>query len=69
MVIGEFFLQLMAKFFTLQKQMKENLIRMVYCEMLGHDASFGFMHAVKYTERRKLMDKKLGISIVKLDLN
>ena len=49
--------------------MKENLIRMVYCEMLGHDASFGFMHAVKYTERRKLMDKKLGISIVKLDLN
>jgi len=42
------------------KQMKENLMRVIYCEMLGHDASFGFIHAVNYTQKAKLMDKRIG---------
>ena len=40
--------------------MKENLMRVIYCEMLGHDASFGFIHAVNYTQKGKLMDKRIG---------
>ena len=43
--------------------MKENLMRMIYCEMLGHDASFGFIHAVNYTQKGKLKDKRLGKEI------
>ena len=43
--------------------MKENLMRMIYCEMLGHDASFGFIHAVNYTQKGKLKDKRLGKKI------
>ena len=39
-------------------------MRVIYCEMLGHDASFGFIHAVNYTQKAKLMDKRIGISPV-----
>ncbi len=29
------------------KETKEFLVRLIYCEMLGHDASFGYLKAVE----------------------
>eukprot|EP00697_Spironema_sp_BW2_P010272 gnl/Spiro4/25436_TR12687_c0_g1_i1.p1 gnl/Spiro4/25436_TR12687_c0_g1~~gnl/Spiro4/25436_TR12687_c0_g1_i1.p1 ORF type:complete len:1239 (-),score=303.72 gnl/Spiro4/25436_TR12687_c0_g1_i1:57-3773(-) len=43
-----------------QRRMREYIIRMVYCEMLGHDASFAHSYAVKFTAQNKLLDKKIA---------
>jgi len=42
------------------KQMKEFIIRMIYVEMLGHDASFGHIHAVKMVAMKDLLFKRVG---------
>ena len=52
-----------------RKKMKEYIIRLVYVEMLGHDASFGFIHAVKMTHDDNLLCKKTGYLAVTLFLN
>lgn len=43
-----------------EKKMKELLIRAIYVEMLGHDASFSHIHAVNLTQSKNLLVKKIG---------
>jgi len=40
--------------------MKEYVIRLIYCAMLGHDVSFGYINAVKMTQEPKILDKRVG---------
>ncbi|KAA3469321.1 AP-4 complex subunit epsilon-like [Gossypium australe] len=52
-----------------KRKMKEYIIRLVYVEMLGHDASFGYIHAVKMTHDDILLVKRTGYLAVTLFLN
>lgn len=52
-----------------KRKMKEYIIRLVYVEMLGHDAGFGYIHAVKMTHDDSLMLKRTGYLAVTLFLN
>ncbi|KAG8475984.1 hypothetical protein CXB51_032790 [Gossypium anomalum] len=52
-----------------KRKMKEYIIRLVYIEMLGHDASFGYIHAVKMTHDDSLLVKRTGYLAVTLFLN
>ena len=52
-----------------RRRMREYIIRLVYVEMLGHDASFGYIQAVKMTHDDNLLLKKTGYLAVTLFLN
>ncbi|XP_061363244.1 AP-4 complex subunit epsilon [Gastrolobium bilobum] len=52
-----------------KRKMKEYIIRLLYVEMLGHDASFGYIHAVKMTHDDNLISKRTGYLAVTLFLN
>ena len=39
-------------------ELKEFLVRLMYCEMLGHDGSFGYIHAVQLSAQDNLIHKK-----------
>ncbi|XP_057830971.2 AP-4 complex subunit epsilon [Cryptomeria japonica] len=52
-----------------KRKMKEYIIRLVYVEMLGHDAGFGYIHAVKMTHDDSLLLKRTGYLAVTLFLN
>lgn len=41
-------------------QMKDFLCRMIYCNMLGYDVTFGLIHAVKLAQQGSHIDKKTG---------
>eukprot|EP00635_Sarcinochrysidales_sp_CCMP3193_P006940 CAMPEP_0118898710 /NCGR_PEP_ID=MMETSP1166-20130328/5585_1 /TAXON_ID=1104430 /ORGANISM="Chrysoreinhardia sp, Strain CCMP3193" /LENGTH=757 /DNA_ID=CAMNT_0006837821 /DNA_START=108 /DNA_END=2378 /DNA_ORIENTATION=+ len=43
-----------------KKKMKEFLIRLVYVEMLGHDASFGYIKAIELAASKNLVQKRVG---------
>ena len=40
--------------------MKELIIRGLYVEMLGHDASFAHIHAVNLTGDKNILNKRTG---------
>ncbi|KAK7406999.1 hypothetical protein VNO78_08637 [Psophocarpus tetragonolobus] len=52
-----------------KRKMKEYIIRLLYVEMLGHDASFGYIHAVKMTHHDALLLKRTGYLAVTLFLS
>ena len=40
--------------------MKECMVRLIYCEMLGYEASFGYIHAIKLAQQGNLFEKRVG---------
>lgn len=54
---------------TTLRQMKEIMVRMIYCEMLGYEASFGYIHAIKLAQQGSLLEKRVGYLAVSLFLN
>ena len=48
--------------------MREYLIRLIYCEMLGLDCSWGYIHAVKFTQQGNTMDKRIGQLVARCPL-
>ena len=50
-------------------QKKEYLIRAIYLEMLGHDASFSHLYAVNLTQDKNILNKRIGYLACSLLLN
>lgn len=54
---------------TTMRQMKEAMVRAIYCEMLGYEASFSYIHAIKLAQQGSILDKRVGYLAVSLFLN
>ncbi|XP_013908209.1 PREDICTED: AP-4 complex subunit epsilon-1-like [Thamnophis sirtalis] len=54
---------------TTLKLMKECMVRMIYCEMLGYEASFGYIHAIKLAQQGNLFEKRVGYLAISLFLH
>lgn len=52
-----------------KKRQKEFLLRVMYVEMLGHDASFGYIKAVELTASTNLLQKRVGYLCCSLTLS
>lgn len=44
------------------------MVRAIYCEMLGYDASFAYIHAIKLAQQGSALEKRVGMFIGKLFL-
>ncbi|KAM8973554.1 AP-4 complex subunit epsilon-1 [Pelodytes ibericus] len=54
---------------TSLRQMKECMVRLIYCEMLGYEAAFGYIHAIKLAQQGNLLEKRVGYLAVSLFLH
>ncbi|KAM4678395.1 AP-4 complex subunit epsilon-1 [Discoglossus pictus] len=54
---------------TTLRQMKECMVRLIYCEMLGYEAAFGYIHAIKLAQQGNLLEKRVGYLAVSLFLH
>ncbi|KAG8145025.1 putative AP-4 complex subunit epsilon protein [Naja naja] len=54
---------------NIRKLMKECMVRMIYCEMLGYEASFGYIHAIKLAQQGNLFEKRVGYLAISLFLH
>ena len=61
--------QLITKPKTNPKLRREYLIRSIYLEMLGHDASFAYLFAVNLTQDKNILNKRVGYLACALLLN
>uniref|UniRef100_A0AAR2IX48 AP-4 complex subunit epsilon n=1 Tax=Pygocentrus nattereri TaxID=42514 RepID=A0AAR2IX48_PYGNA len=43
--------------------MRELMVRAMYCEMLGYEADFVYIHAIKLAQQGTVLEKRVGISI------
>lgn len=41
--------------------MKELMVRAIYCEMLGYEASFSYIHAIKLAQQGNVLEKRVGM--------
>lgn len=51
------------------KKLREFLVRAIYVEMLGHDASFAYIHGVNLCHNKSLVAKRIGYLVCCLFLN
>ncbi|XP_017261509.1 AP-4 complex subunit epsilon-1 [Kryptolebias marmoratus] len=54
---------------TTMRQMKELMVRTIYCEMLGYQASFSYIHAIKLAQQGNVLEKRVGYLAVSLFLD
>ncbi|KAJ8343558.1 hypothetical protein SKAU_G00308870 [Synaphobranchus kaupii] len=54
---------------TSLRQMREIMVRAIYCEMLGYEASFSYIHAIKLAQQGSGLEKRVGYLAVSLFLN
>ncbi|XP_068168108.1 AP-4 complex subunit epsilon-1 [Antennarius striatus] len=54
---------------TSMRQMKELMVRAIYCEMLGYETSFSYIHAIKLAQQGTALEKRVGYLTVSLFLN
>ncbi|XP_053343985.1 AP-4 complex subunit epsilon-1 [Clarias gariepinus] len=54
---------------TTMRQMRELMVRAMYCEMLGYEATFAHIHAIKLAQQGTVLEKRVGYLAVSLFLN
>uniref|UniRef100_A0A3B5BN79 AP-4 complex subunit epsilon n=1 Tax=Stegastes partitus TaxID=144197 RepID=A0A3B5BN79_9TELE len=48
---------------TTMRQMKELMVRTIYCEMLGYEASFSYIHAIKLAQQGTVLEKRVYLAV------